>query len=150
MKKCQSWEKAGSELPIFEINPRLDHSFRKFLVIRTASAIHSKTTFICSNGWSHPFENNPHPFERLKLLLSVQKNHHSFEWLKLSIQKKASVRKKKSSSTARSPAFRCWAVYKQLFTMKPFSHQSFEWLESCSKRFFSSSDDWCHPFEIVC
>lgn len=147
LKKCWPWKKVGSELSIFEINPRLDHSFRKCLVIWMAAAIHSKTIFSCSNSWGHLLENNLHPFEQLRL--SVRKKSSSL-WMAEVIHSKKGIRSKKNHQQQQDPLhFSCWAVYKHLFTMNPFLWL-FERLESCSKRFFNSSYAWRHPFEIVC
>ena len=112
-----------------------------WLVVWTAAAIHSETIFVCSNRWS-----TDEVIRSKKLFIRLnswgrypfEKSHHSFERLRLSIQKKASVwmaeviHLKKSSSTARFP--RIYSV-----AAEPF-------VSTCSQRtlFFGRLNIWNH------
>ena len=74
LEKKPAWRKSWVRTANFWNNPGIGSLF-SWLVVWTAAAICSETIFVCSNRWSHQFENNFHLFEQPRL--SVQKRSSS-------------------------------------------------------------------------
>ena len=145
MPACRkSWVRTAN----FWNRPRIGSFIQKlfWLVNWTTAAIRSETIFVCSNGRSMdeviPSNSWGYPFEKTHHSGYPSKKSHSFEWLRLSIWKK-------SWSTARSP-YLAAEPFISTCSQRTLSFGWLECLESCSKCFFTSWDNWRHPFEIVC